>query len=57
MRTACFTHIVVLCVKRVDILHLRTCCIILPSTVLWCRDGAANTVEENSSVFSLIQMC
>ena len=24
--------------------------------VLWYGDGAGNTVEENSSVFSLIQM-
>jgi len=24
---------------------------------LWCGDGACNTVEENSRVFSLIQLC
>jgi len=25
--------------------------------VRWYRDGAGNTIEENSSVFSLIRMC
>jgi len=25
-------------------------------SVLWCGDGAGNTFEENSSVFSLIRM-
>jgi len=26
-------------------------------TVLWYGDNAGNTIEENSSVFSLIRMC
>jgi len=29
------------------------CCI----WFIWYGDGAGNTVEENSSVFSLIRMC
>ena len=31
--------------------------ILISMSVLWYGDGAGNTADENSSVFSLIRMC
>jgi len=40
--------------KRGTALPIFGPCLLL---LLWYRDGASNTVEENSSIFSLIRMC
>jgi len=45
-------HIVVCVCAPYFLLHICS----LVSIICWYGDGAGNTVEENSSVFSLIRM-